>query len=59
MWKRDLHALHAAALPQIEVVERARTDAHQGLARPRNRIVGDLVAEDIRSSMCMKPYSVH
>jgi hypothetical protein len=59
MWKRDLHALHAAALPQIEMIERARANANQGIARPRNGIVGILVTKDLRPSVRVKTNGSH
>ncbi len=59
MWKRDLDALHAAALPEIEMVERAGAHPDQGFARAGDGIGGVFIAEDIGSSMGMKPDGLH
>ena len=59
MWKRNLHALHAAALPEIEMIERAGAHADQSFARAGDRIGGVFVAEDIGSSMGVKPNGLH
>ena len=59
MRKGNLHALHAAALPEIQVIERAGADPDQGFARAGDRIGGIFVAKDLRSSVGMKPDGLH
>ena len=36
--QRQLHVLEPAPLPEVQVIQRARADAHQGLPGTRRRI---------------------
>src|SRR6185369_1197512 len=56
---RDADAGQAAPRPQIEVIERTGTDAHQDLAWHEVRIRRLLVAKDVRASMLMKTNGPH
>ena len=59
MRERNLDALHAAPLPEIEMVEGARTHPNQSIARA-GRWFGDVFeAEDIWSSVGVKPDGLH
>ena len=47
------------ARPEVEVVQRARAHAHQGLARPRDRIGDLLVAEDLGPTVLVDEDGLH
>ena len=55
--KRD--ALEAAALPEIEMVERARAHPYQHLARRERRFRRLLVAKDFWTAVLMEPDCLH
>ena len=57
--KRDLHPLHAAALPEIEVIERAGAHADQSFARAGDRIGGVFVPEHVGPAMRVKTDGFH
>ena len=59
MRQRNRHVLEAAALPQIEMVERARADAHKRVARTGLRIRRLLVAENLRAAVLVEADRLH
>ena len=59
MRKRNADPLNAAALPQVEVIERAGAHAHKGFARVGHRLGDVFVAEDVGPSVCVEPNRFH
>ena len=52
VWQWNPYTVETAALPEIEVVERAGPHAHQRLARPRDGIGEVLLeAEDVQTAV--------
>jgi hypothetical protein len=49
--ERQRDSFHAAALPEIEMIQRARANANQCLAGTGDGIIGVFVAENLGSSM--------
>ena len=56
---RQPDAIETAALPKIQMIQRARADADDGAAGSRFRIRGLLEPEDLRSAVLVKPDGLH
>ena len=59
MRQRNLHAIEAAPLPEIEMIQRARAHADDDPAGRSDRIGRVLVVQDLWSAMLMKSDCLH
>jgi hypothetical protein len=57
--QRQSDAIEAAALPEIQMVERARANADDGAAGHGRRIRRVLESEDVRSAVLVKTDGLH
>src|SRR6185369_16242451 len=59
MRHRDFHAGEADALPHVEAIERARTDADEDFSRIEGRIGCVLIAEDFGTAVLVEANGLH
>ena len=59
MWERNPDPFHPAALPQIEMVQRARPDPYDHPARTRGWIGRVFELQDLRAAMLVKTDAAH